>query len=87
MMKLNKWALAAANAVAVFYTAGALALYFFGDRAFDYIEKMHLVNFSNDMVSFQLTPANFITGLLSHYVMMYVFVALVIAFHDRLKGK
>ncbi len=85
MIKFNKWALAAANAVAVFYTVSAAALYFWGENAVCFVEKIHFVKFSNDMVTFQVTAGNFVSGLITHYVAMYVFVALVIVFHDRLK--
>jgi len=84
-MKFNKWALAAANTVAVFYTAAAAALYFWGEQALTYVEKMHMIKLSEDMLSLDITPTSFAYGLVTRYVVTYVFVALVIRMHDRLK--
>jgi hypothetical protein len=83
--KLNKWALAFANAVATFYIAGAAALYLWGEQAICYVEKMHLVTFSPEMLSLDLSVHNFFYGLVAHYIFAYVFVAIAVAWHDRLK--
>ncbi len=86
-MKFNKWALAFASAVSAFYTAGAAALHFWGEKAICYVEKFHMVKFSSEMMSLDVTPANFAYGLVTHFVCAYLFVVIAFYFHDHIKGK
>jgi|GEM_PF-3278764 hypothetical protein len=87
MFKLNRWALSVANTVAAFHIIGMAALYIWGEKAITFVEKFQIVKFSQEALTLQITPANFITGTIVHYVFAYAFVAVMIFFHDHIKGK
>ena len=87
MLKLNRWALAVANTVAAFHIVGMPALYIWGEKAISFVEKFKMVKFSPEALMLDLTPANFVTGTIVHFVFAYVFVAMMIAIHGRIKSK